>query len=110
MPTAAVTINSDGVLDLNGNTQTVATLGMTGGRVSLTGATAALTVTGGVTGTSDSNKNPATISDVGTLNLPTTPTITVNGPNATPAPDMVISAPSRRRQEALPRRVEACCR
>src|SRR5262249_14977336 len=58
-PSAAVTINSDGLFDLNGNTQAVATLSMTGGTISLTGSGAVLSVTGSATGTGDAAGNPA---------------------------------------------------
>jgi autotransporter-associated beta strand protein len=93
--TATVTVNSDGKFDLNGNTQTIGALAMTGGKVSITGSTATLTVTGGVTAAADGNGNPATVSDVGTLNLTNvSPTITVTGPGAgAPAPDMVVQTP-----------------
>jgi autotransporter-associated beta strand protein len=63
--TAAVTVKSDGLFDLTNQTQTIATLGMTGGTVSLTQAGSQLAVTGAVTASSDSAGNPALISGAG---------------------------------------------
>ena len=93
----ALTVKSDGVFDFNGNTQTVASLAMTGGTVTLTGAASQLTVTGAVTGTSDAATPPnaATVSGAGTLALTATaPTITLTG-SGLPAstPNMTIAAP-----------------
>ncbi len=95
--TQALTVNSDGFFDLNGNTQVVASLTMTGGTAALTGITSQLTVTGGVTGTSDSASpaNPGAITGLGTLALTSaSPTITATGsglPDSTP--NLMISAP-----------------
>ena len=104
IPTAAVTINSDGQLDLNGNSQTIATLTMTGGLMTLDDSTSTkggqltLGANGNViTATSDSSDNAATITDIlgtGSLILGgTNPSFTVTGPGATTGkPDMTISA------------------
>jgi autotransporter-associated beta strand protein len=91
--TPVVTVNSDGLVDLGSQVQTLASLTMNGGTVSLTGAGSQLTVNGAVTGASDSNGNAANISGVGPLVLgASTPSITVNGPGVgSPNPDMVIS-------------------
>ena len=92
-PTATVTINSDGKFDLNGQTQTIATLNMVGGTVALTGAARQLTLAGNVSASADSAGNAATISGAGTLSLGNTAhTFTVAGPGVNaPAPDMVVS-------------------
>jgi len=100
---AAVTVKSDGLLDLNtfmqdnapNNTHAIATLSMTGGTVQLTGASSQLTVSGAVTATSDTGGNPANVTNAGMLDLTaTSPTITVNGPGIqAPAPDMIIASP-----------------
>jgi uncharacterized delta-60 repeat protein len=68
-PTSNVIVNTDGLFDLNGQAQTVTTLNMTGGHVSLTGPTGQLSVTAGVQATSDSGKAAAVISGAGTLIL-----------------------------------------
>jgi autotransporter-associated beta strand protein len=91
--TAAVTINSDGLFDLNGQQQAVGSLTMAGGTVSITGLAAKLTLNGNVTASTDSFGNPATIVDVGTLSLGgQTRTFNVAGPVGLFA-DLVISAP-----------------
>jgi autotransporter-associated beta strand protein len=96
---AAVTVNSDGLLDLNGSFQdsgnAIGKLTMNGGTVQLTGSASQLSVGGNVTAASDSNGNPAQITNVGTLALlGSSPTITVNGPGVqAPTPDMVIATP-----------------
>ena len=88
-----VAVNSDGLFDLNGQKQAVGSLNMTGGIVSITGASAVLTLNGNVTASADAFFNPATIQDVGTLNLGgATRTFTVAGPTALYA-DLVVSAP-----------------
>jgi len=94
LPTAVVTVNSDGIFDLNNNQQTVGALKMTGGTVELTGGTSVLTLGGNVTAQADPAGNPAAINSAGTLDLGgVNRTITVNGPAFTsPAvADMVIS-------------------
>ncbi len=92
---ATVTVLSDGVMDLNGNSQTIAALQMTGGLVTITGATAQLTVTGSVTAAADALGIPAVVTGAGPLALSSsTPTITVNGPGpGAPGPDMILAAP-----------------
>src|SRR5262249_47245261 len=61
-PTKTVTVLGDGVFDLNGQQQTVGTLSMTGGAITLGGPAGALFPNGAVTATSDAAGNPATIS------------------------------------------------
>jgi autotransporter-associated beta strand protein len=94
-PGRTVTVNSDGVFDLNGQQQGVGGLVMNGGKVALTGGTSQLNLNGPVTAAADSAGNPAVISGPGKLNLGSnTQTFTVNGPAfAKPAvADMVISS------------------
>jgi autotransporter-associated beta strand protein len=94
-PGRIVTVNSDGVFDLNGQQQGVGALLMTGGKVALTGGTSQFNLNGPVTAAADSAGNPAVISGPGKLNLGSnTQTFTVNGPAfAKPAvADMVISS------------------
>ncbi len=89
----AVAVNSDGLFDLNGQKQGIGSLNMVSGIVSITGANAVLTLNGNVTASADAYFNPATIQDVGTLNLGgATRTFTVAGPSTLYA-DLVISAP-----------------
>jgi autotransporter-associated beta strand protein len=85
-----ITVNSDGQVDLNGHKDTTAALTMTGGNVTLeTGSV--LTLGGGVTGSSDSSGNAATISGAGTLSLGgVTQTFTMIPGGG--SPDMIISA------------------
>jgi len=93
--TSAVSITSDGELDVNGKTQTIGSLNMTGGIVDLHGGQLALG--GNVTATADASGNPAVIQDTaggGSLSLGgATRTFTVNAP-ATPTgkPALFISA------------------
>jgi autotransporter-associated beta strand protein len=87
---SAVTVNSDGVLDLNGHQQTIGSLTMTGGKVTLESGSL-LTLGGDVTATSDSGGNPATVGGAGTLSLgPAGRTFTVKAGGG--VPDMTISA------------------
>jgi autotransporter-associated beta strand protein len=101
----ALVVNSDGVFDLNGNTQGFASLAMTGGSVELTGAASQLTVTGGVTATSDgaTPANPASVTGAGTLTLgANAPIVTVTGSGlASSAPNMVIAVPITTPNSAL---------
>jgi len=80
----AVTINTSGLLDLNGNSDKVGTLDMTAGSVT----TGAGTLTLGGTVTGNGNANSATIS--GNLNLGGDRTFTIA--NGAAAEDMSISA------------------
>jgi len=70
--TASMTVNSDGLFDLNSQQQTLGALLMTGGTVSDTGSGAQLTVNGTVTASSDPFADPSTIQDLGSLNLGST--------------------------------------
>jgi autotransporter-associated beta strand protein len=93
---ATVTVNSAGLFDLNGHTQTVGALRLTGGTVALTGAASNLSVTGLVTAKSDSAGTPATVRGTGTLTLAPAgsgagTTFAVN-PGGGPI-DLVVSAP-----------------
>jgi autotransporter-associated beta strand protein len=91
---AAVAVNSDGLVDLNGQQQAIGSLTMAGGAVSITGATAVLTLNGNVTASTDAFGIPAAIEDIGQLSLNgQTRTFTVNGPNPNSIFDMIISAP-----------------
>jgi autotransporter-associated beta strand protein len=94
MPTtAAVTVNSDGLFDLNGQKQAIGSLTMTGGTVSISGSLAMLTLNGDITAATDSTGAPATIQDLGTLELGSTAhKINVAGPVGIYA-DLIISAP-----------------
>jgi autotransporter-associated beta strand protein len=75
---SAVTVQGDGLFDLNGHAQTVGSLTMNGGVTSITGANAQLTLNGNITAANDSFGDPAAIVDVGSLNLGSAPrTITV---------------------------------
>jgi autotransporter-associated beta strand protein len=67
--TSNVTVNSDGLIDLNNQTQTISSLTMTGGILGFTGAGSQLTLTSTVTATSDSGGSPATVTGPGTLVL-----------------------------------------
>jgi autotransporter-associated beta strand protein len=91
--TSAVSIVSDGLFDLRGQTQTIGSLNMAGGLVDLNGGT--LTLAGNVTGSPDAAGNPAVIKDtVGTGSLSlggATRTFTVSDP-PTGNPDMTVSA------------------
>jgi autotransporter-associated beta strand protein len=61
LPAAMVTVNSDGLLDLNNQAQTIAGLAMTGGTINLAQPGSLLTLTGNVTASSDSAGNAAQI-------------------------------------------------
>jgi autotransporter-associated beta strand protein len=90
--TSTVTVLGDGLLDMNGQTQTIAGLNMTGGAVDLNGGQ--LSLTGAVTATSDSLGHPSVIRDTlggGKLQLPASnPTIVVTHSGTAPV-DMSIS-------------------
>jgi autotransporter-associated beta strand protein len=84
--TAAVSVFSDGTFDLNGQSQTIGSLAMNGGQVTLTGAAARLILGGDVTATGG-----ATIGGAGTLSLGgATRTITVT--KGSSAPELTVSA------------------
>jgi autotransporter-associated beta strand protein len=86
-PTAAVTINSSGTLNLNGNVNTISALTMTGG--SVTTGIGGLSLNGNVTATSAGATNPATISGTLSLGGATRTFIVSDGPAFN---DLVISA------------------
>jgi autotransporter-associated beta strand protein len=65
--TSTVTINGDGLFNLNGHSQTLAALNMTGGTVNIAGAVTTLTMNGPVTASSDAAGNPAVIGGTGSL-------------------------------------------
>jgi autotransporter-associated beta strand protein len=84
--TSNVIVNSDGTFDLNGLTQTVASLTMNGGQVSLTGTSSKLTLGGDVKGT-----NNAKITGAGTVSLGgATRTFTVTPGSG--SPDLLVDA------------------
>ncbi|MDD2762351.1 MAG: autotransporter-associated beta strand repeat-containing protein [Opitutaceae bacterium] len=85
--TAAVTIRSDGLFNLNDQVETIGPLSMTGGHVS-TGANGLLYLNGNVTGNASSSM--AVIDGVISLNS-TTRTFTIASGTASPA-DMTINA------------------
>jgi autotransporter-associated beta strand protein len=89
-PSTSLTVNSDGLADLNGNQETATGLTMTGGSIMLE-AGSKLTLGGNVTASSDSAGNPAIISGAGTLSLGgATRTFTVNAGGG--SPDLVITS------------------
>jgi autotransporter-associated beta strand protein len=89
--TSNLTVNSDGVFDLNGQTQAIAKLTMTGGNIKLTGGASQLTLGSTVTATSDTSGNVAVISGPGTLSMGNgNITFKVNPGGGTP--DMIVSS------------------
>jgi autotransporter-associated beta strand protein len=92
-PTAPITVNASGTLNLGLASYTIGPLSMVGGTVTIAGAGrefGTLVLNGDVTATADPAGNPATISGNGNLSLGgATRTFTVTGSPSTPG--MVIS-------------------
>ncbi len=92
--TVTVTVNPNGLLDLNGHAETLGNVVMTGGLVTLGGGQ--LNLAGPVTATADPSNNPATVSGAGAVTLNgAAQTFTVNPGVNNPTgavPDMVISS------------------
>lgn len=108
-----VTVNSDGLWNLNGFAETVGQLQisdgtvqtgdpgslntllpllMTGGSIVTGGAASSVTLNQKVVASADANGNPATISGGGSLVLGSSQIFQVNGPGKlAPAPDMIVS-------------------